>query len=170
MQNSSEKRDVAVGQQVDWRAKSGSNSALRAGLAYFASVFGIGFLMGMIRVPFLVPAVGELTAVLVELPIILGLAWVICRRLVRSFEVPRTVTARFTMGGLALLLLLGAELALSTLVFGYSILDHFRSYLLLPQALGLAGQLGFGLFPLVEAGVSQRAAVKDQIQRPTTHG
>ena len=60
------------------------NPSLTAGLAYFAIVFVIGFVLGLIRVPFLVPLLGKLTAVLIELPIILTLAWLICRQLVSS--------------------------------------------------------------------------------------
>ena len=47
------------------------NPSLTAGLAYFASVFAIGFVLGLIRIPFLVPLFGDITAVLIELPIIL---------------------------------------------------------------------------------------------------
>lgn len=63
------------------------------------------------------------------------------------------------MGGLALVLLLSAELALSIIVFGNSIIDHLRSYSSLPHALGLAGQFAFGLFPLIQIGLSPKADV-----------
>ena len=41
---------------------------IKAGIAYFALVFGAGFVLGMIRVPFLVPRLGERVAELVEMP------------------------------------------------------------------------------------------------------
>ena len=37
-------------------------NSLKAGVTYFALVFGTGFLMGIIRVPFLVPTLGVRTA------------------------------------------------------------------------------------------------------------
>ena len=61
------------------------------------------------------------------------------------------------MGGLALVLLLIAEFALSTIVFGNSIIDHLRSYSSLPHALGLVGQFAFGLFPVIQIGRSPKA-------------
>ena len=40
----------------------------KAGTAYFALVFGAGFVMGAIRVPLLVPRLGERVAELIEMP------------------------------------------------------------------------------------------------------
>jgi hypothetical protein len=135
------------------------NPSLTAGLAYFAIVFAIGFVLGLIRIPFLVPLFGDITAVLIELPAILTLAWLVCRKLVSSMNVPLTIGSRAVMGGLALILLLSAELAFSTIVFGNSIIDHLQSYLSLAHALGLAGQFAFGLFPVIQMGLSTKADV-----------
>ena len=82
------------------------NSALLAGLAYFAVVFAIGFVFGLIRVKFLVPNLGELVSVMLELPVILTLAWLVCRRLALSWNVPQETGPRAAMGGVALILLL----------------------------------------------------------------
>ena len=46
-----------------------SSRTIKAGLAYFALVFGAGFVLGSIRVPFLVPRFGERVAELIEMPI-----------------------------------------------------------------------------------------------------
>jgi hypothetical protein len=53
------------------------------------------------------------------------------------------------MGGVALVLLLGAELGLSVLAFGRTIAEHLASYGSPAGALGLAGQVAFALFPLL---------------------
>ncbi len=103
-------------------------SPFKAGLAYFATVFGIGVVLGILRNLVLIPTFGELMAVLIELPVILAAAWSICRGLVRAFEVPLLMKARFAMGGIGFALLMLAELGLSTLAFGSSISDHFDSY------------------------------------------
>jgi hypothetical protein len=136
-----------------------AGSAMKAGLVYFASVFAIGFVLGMIRVLFLAPLFGDLIAVLIELPVILTSAWLICWKLVRSFNVSPTIGSRSVMGAVALVVLLIAEFALSTLVFGNSIIDHLRSYLSAPHALGLAGQCAFGLFPAIQIARTHKADI-----------
>ncbi len=138
---------------------SARKTVVLVGLAYFAVVFALGFAMGLIRVPFLAPVVGDLAAVLIELPIILTLAWLVCRKLLSSFDVPPTIGSRAVMGGLALVLLLIAEFVLSTIVFGISVTGHFLSYLSLPNALGLAGQFAFGFFPLIQMALSPTAGI-----------
>ena len=42
---------------------------IRAGLVYFALVLGTGFMLGVVRVPFLAPRIGERWAELAEMPI-----------------------------------------------------------------------------------------------------
>ncbi len=158
-QNFNEESDVSDRQSSKRVAGSARKRSLTAGLAYFVIVFVIGFVLGLIRVLFLFPLFGDLTAVLIELPIILTFAWLICRKLVSSMNVPLTIDSRSVMGGLALVLLLIAELVLSTIVFGNSIIDHLQSYLSLPHALGLAGQIAFGLFPMIQIGLSRNADV-----------
>ena len=59
---------------------------LKAGLTYFLLVFGAGFALAFIRIPFLVPAFGVRTAELMETPVILAvIAWA-SRRLVRHHQ------------------------------------------------------------------------------------
>ena len=128
-------------------------SSLKAGLAYFGLVFGIGFVLGTIRALILAPKFGELVAVLIELPIILAAAWSICRWLVRAFEIPPLKKPRLVMGCVALALLMLAELALSTLFFGNSIGEYLNSYRSLHGALGLTGQVVFGAFPVIQITV-----------------
>jgi hypothetical protein len=44
------------------------STTFRAALAYLAIVFGTGFVLGMFRVPILVPLIGERWAELAEMP------------------------------------------------------------------------------------------------------
>lgn len=46
-----------------------SAACVRAGLAYCGLVFGAGFVLGAVRVPFVVPRLGERVAELVEMGI-----------------------------------------------------------------------------------------------------
>ncbi|MDE5456016.1 hypothetical protein GWE18_24945 [Bradyrhizobium sp. CSA112] len=51
------------------------SSAFKAGVAYFVVGFGFGFLLGTFRMFVIVPAVGEISAVMREMPIILAISW-----------------------------------------------------------------------------------------------
>ena len=123
-------------------------SAIRAGILYFAIVFAAGFLLGALRVTVLVPLIGELPAVALELPIILFISWTACLRLVAQFSVPAMASHRAAMGALAFGLLMLAELGLSVLVFDRSGAEYLAHLLTAPGLLGLAGQIVFAFMPL----------------------
>ena len=123
-------------------------SAIRAGALYFAIVFAAGFVLGALRVTVLMPLIGELPAVALELPIILFISWIVCRRLVAQFSVPAMVSHRAAMGALAFGLLMLAELGLSVLVFDRSGAAYLAHLLTAPGLLGLAGQIVFASMPL----------------------
>ncbi len=121
--------------------------ALLAGCTYFAVVFSAGFVLGVVRVLWLQGRLGETVAVLVELPVILTVAWLACTRIAdRSRVIPR-IGPRLVMGAVALGLLLAAELVLSVSLAGRTPLEHFALYREPAAQLGLAGQLLFGLMP-----------------------
>lgn len=122
-----------------------------AGILYFALVFALGFVLGTLRVLWLEPAVGDLAAVLIELPVMLGAAWWICRALVNRFQVPPDGRHRLGMGALALGLLLSAEWLLSLAVFDRAPGEIIAQYGTAHGAAGLAGQLVFGFMPLLLA-------------------
>jgi len=123
--------------------------AVEAGVTYFAIVFAAGFALGTVRVLLLVPQVGELPAALLELPIMLGISWFVCAKLIARYQVPPRIPARLTMGFVAFGLLMLAELALSLLLFGRSTND-FAQALATPHGMtGLAGQVLFGLMPVI---------------------
>lgn len=120
-----------------------------AGLLYFLAVFAIGFALGTVRVLVLAPRIGEIAAVLIELPVMLALAWPICGALVRRCAVPPQPGPRLTMGVVAFAVLMGAELAMAVWLFGQTPGQHWNSYRGFAARLGLAGQLLFALFPLL---------------------
>lgn len=122
-------------------------SAVEAGVAYFASVFAAGFALGIVRVTVLVPLVGALGAVLLELPVILTASWILCGWILRRFDVAPEVSLRLVMGGVAFALLLGAEVVLSTVAFGRTPAGYLSSFATAEGAIGLAGQIVFALFP-----------------------
>jgi hypothetical protein len=107
----------------------------------------------VLRTLVLVPLLGELGAVMVELPLILTLAWLVCTRILRRW--PLLPPAAAAMGAIAFLLLMGAEAGLSTLLAGRTLAEHLALYSQLPHQVGLAGQLAFALFPGIQARRSQ---------------
>jgi hypothetical protein len=128
------------------------SSAIRAGSLYFLVVFSVGFLLGTIRVLVMIPRLGELISTLIELPIILSTAWIVCNLLVTRCHLPPQWQARLTMGGVAFALLMMAELGLAVWLFDETVQEHLASYLWLPKTIGLAGQVTFASFPLLQMG------------------
>jgi hypothetical protein len=123
---------------------------LRSGFVYFAIVFTIGFVLGTIRVIAVVPRIGELFAVLIELPLMLAASWIVCKYLIARFQVPAEIVDRAIMGASAFAFLLVSEIALSTCVFGNSIESTFIKYQTLHGFVGICGQLAFAAFPMLQ--------------------
>lgn len=120
--------------------------ALIAGLVYFAAIFAAGVALGTLRVLVLLPRLGEGLAVALELPVMLGLSWLVAGALIRRFGVAPGA-ARLAMGGLAFALLMVVELGVSVFAFGRDLAAHLAHLSTLPGAAGLAGQLAFALIP-----------------------
>ncbi len=91
---------------------------IHAGLAYCAMVLGAGFVLGMVRVPFLVPRIGERWAELAEMPIMAMVIYVAAGVILRRFPEVGSPPRALIAGLLALALLVVAELALATVLQG----------------------------------------------------
>ena len=100
---------------------------LKAGVLYFALVFGAGFLLGPIRILWVVPRFGTRTAELMETPIMFVVTILAARWIVRRLAVPSTPSSRLGMGCVALGLLLVAEFTLVLWLQGLSISDYLAS-------------------------------------------
>ncbi len=123
-------------------------AAIRAGLLYFLSVFAVGFLLGTIRTLVLVPRLGPLLSVALELPLMLLASWWLCGVVLRRIPVPPAALLRLTMGVTAFLLLMLAELVLAVWGFGQSSAAYWAGFAAPAARLGLAGQIAFALLPL----------------------
>lgn len=87
----------------------------RAGFVYFVCVFAVGFVLGSMRVPLLVPRLGERFAELVELPVMVLASAVLARwRQRRTADL--TLREHRLVGAVALALLLTAECGLGALL------------------------------------------------------
>lgn len=118
-----------------------------AGLAYFAAVFAVGFVLGTLRVLVVAPWLGEAGAVFLELPVILAVSWLAAGRIARGFAVPPDASARLAMGGIAFLCLMLAEAGVATVGFGRTVTEHLAGYADPVRAAGLAAQIAFALMP-----------------------
>lgn len=117
-----------------------------AAAAYWAAVFALGFVLGTIRVLWVIPLVGLLPATLIELPLILGGSWLASGWLVRRFALERQGEA-LAVGALAFAILMLAECALAGMLSGQTPAQWLAG-LRQPHALvGLAGQVVFALMP-----------------------
>jgi hypothetical protein len=125
-------------------------AAIKAGAAYFAVVFVVGFILGTIRALLVVPNLGPTIAVLIEIPIMLAISWIACRRCTTFFLLPHRPQARLLMGVVALTLLMVAEALLAIAAFGQSLGAYVTFFGTAPGAIGLAAQIAFGLIPLVQ--------------------
>ena len=129
---------------------------LRAGALYFALVFGAGFVLGPIRVLWLVPRIGERAAALVEAPIMLAVIILAARWIVRKLDVPAQKGARLGMGLSGLALVLAAEFGLGLWLRGLTPADYFAQRDPV-AALVYTGMLGvFASMPLVLAVLQGR--------------
>ncbi|MEI6485437.1 MAG: hypothetical protein WCO11_04140 [Sphingomonadales bacterium] len=124
-------------------------TALALGLRYFAGVFAIAFALGTVRTLWLAPVIGAMAAVAIEVPILWRVSWWWGRRLL--VRQPVALGGRVVMGGTAFGWLMLAELALS-LAFGRTAGEHLALMLAPAGLLGLAGQLGFAVIPLLIGG------------------
>jgi hypothetical protein len=120
-------------------------------------VFAAGFVLGTLRVTVVVPQLGVLTAVLIELPIMLAISWLMCRRIVTRYAVPGTLMTRVAMGGIAFTCLMAAELGVAVIVFEQSVLEYLASFGTTAGALGLLMQIGFALIPVIQLQLAHGA-------------
>ena len=99
-------------------------AVFKAGLLYFAAVFGAGFALGTVRVLWLAPRLGARTAELLEMPIMLGVSIAAAVWIVRRQTVAPRAGPRLAMGSIALALLLAAEFAVVLPLRGLSMAEY----------------------------------------------
>ena len=103
------------------------SKTIRAGFIYFAIVLGTGFILGMFRVPFLVPRIGERWAELAEMPIMAVVIFFSADYLLRRFPEICTPGRSLVAGFLALLLSVATELALATVLQDRTLAEFISS-------------------------------------------
>ena len=86
---------------------------IRAALVYFAIVLGTGFVLGVFRVPILVPRIGERWAELAEMPIMAAVIFFAAGYILRRFPEIALPGQSLVAGFLALAFSVTAELGLA---------------------------------------------------------
>ena len=100
---------------------------LKPGVIYFALVFGAGFVLGALRISWIVPRFGTRIAELMEMPIMFVVTILAARWIIRRFTVPPTPSRRLGMGCVSLGLMLIAEFTLVPSLRGLSIREYLAS-------------------------------------------
>jgi hypothetical protein len=126
------------------------------GADHFAIVFAFAFGVGALRVTFAAPAMGAIWSTLLELPVMLAASWWVCAWMSRVCHISQRIEA-IVMSLVAFTLLMGAELAGSVLLLDRTIYEHVGTYATAAGLLGMAGQVAFGLFPIVRVAWKNRA-------------
>jgi hypothetical protein len=124
---------------------------LKAGVLYFAIVFGVGFVLGIIRVLWLVPSLGTRMAELIEMPIMLVVTIFAARWIARRFVMPPTPSRLLGVGFIALGVLLFAELTVVLWLRGLTVDEYFASRDPVTGAVYVVMLGVFAFMPLVAA-------------------
>jgi hypothetical protein len=136
-----------------------STRSIKAGLTYFALVFGAGFVLGTLRVSFLVPRFGERISELSEMPLMLAVIVMAARFVIGRFAVPLSMAARLGTGLLALGLLLAAEFLLAVVLQDRLLADYVASRDPVSGSVFLAMLVLFALMPAL---VRQTNSARDR--------
>ncbi|HEX2594313.1 MAG TPA: hypothetical protein VHL34_22615 [Rhizomicrobium sp.] len=124
-------------------------AALKAGVLYFAIIMTVGFVMGAARELVLVPRLGPIGAVLLEIPVMLAASWAVCVSAIRIFNVSHATFPRLVMGFAAFALLIVAEFGFANLLFGQAFGTALARYQTVTGMIGLAAQFCFAVMPLI---------------------
>ena len=124
---------------------------MKAGVLYFTLVFGAGFVLGPIRILWVVPRLGTRIAELIEAPIMFVVIVFAARWIVQRLAVPYTLSIRLGMGCIALVLLLVAEFTLVMWLRGLTISDYLSSRDPVSGTVNYVVLVVFAIMPLIVA-------------------
>ena len=120
---------------------------IRASFLYFALVMGAGFLLGSVRVLFVVPHLGERWAELAEMPIMAMVIFVAAGYILRRYPEVQTRGRALVVGFTALALSVSAELVLAVVLQSQSLAEYLASRDKLSGSVYLVLLVAFALMP-----------------------
>jgi hypothetical protein len=122
-----------------------------AAASYFALVFGAGFLFGLVRVPLVVPRLGERAAELLEAPVMFGVMFFASRYVTRRFALATSPRRALSAGLLALALMIATELLLAVALQGRSVAGYIAGRDPVSGSVYLVSLLVYGALPWLHA-------------------
>lgn len=138
---------------------------------YSGSVFVVGFVFGVIRNVWANSVIGEDVAIMIEIPLMLTASWIIWQRIALSIEKTYVVVCDgdfcrrekkkllslevLQLGSLSFLYLMVYEFVLGKILVGETIASFIMKILRYPNYIGLIGQIGFGLIPVIRHIISR---------------
>lgn len=125
--------------------------ALIAGTAYFALLFGLGFLLGTMRQLLMGLGLDRGQLVLAEIPVMLVFAWWAAGWSASRFAVPASTKARMVMGTAMFALLRLGEAAVGFALMDLSLDRQLAALWTWGGALEMVPQAATALFPLLRA-------------------
>jgi hypothetical protein len=120
---------------------------IRASFLYFALVMGAGFLLGSVRVLFVVPHLGERWAELAEMPIMAMVIVVAAGYILRRYPEVQTRGRALMVGFTALALSVSAELVLAVVLQSQSLSEYLASRDKISGSVYLVMLVAFALMP-----------------------
>lgn len=98
---------------------------LKAGALYFSLVYAIGFVLGTIRILWIVPSVGARIAELIEMPFLFVVTVLAARWVIRRLSFSYTPAGRLSMRFVGLGLLLAAEFVVAFWLQHLTVAEYF---------------------------------------------
>lgn len=123
-------------------------SLIKLAFKYFSGVFFVAFVLGALRVIFVIPKIGAVAAVLIEIPIILIVSWLYFRYLLSKENTFYSHVDLFFVGFFSFLFLMITEYIFSIYFFHITAVQYFESMLTIHGLIGLLGQAAFASVPL----------------------
>ena len=136
------------------------SKTIRAALVYFAIVLGTGFVLGVFRVPILVPRIGERWAELAEMPVMATVIFVAAGYILRRFPEIALPGRSLVVGFLALALSVSAELGLAVVLQDKTLAEFISSRDKISGSVYIALLLVFAIMPRLRLPSNVSAAYK----------
>lgn len=136
------------------------SKTIRAALVYFAIVLGTGFVLGVFRVPILVPRIGERWAELAEMPVMATVIFVAAGYILRRFPEIALPGRSLVVGFLALALSVSAELGLAVVLQDKTLAEFIISRDKISGSVYIVLLLVFAIMPRLRLPSNESAAYK----------
>jgi hypothetical protein len=120
---------------------------LSSAAVYVGLVFAMGFVLGAIRVPLLVPRLGERTAELAEMPLMFAAIFLAAGFVVRRYGTVMTSAGWILAGVLSLAMLIAAELLLAVALAGRGVGEYIATRDPVSGSVYLAMLIVFAVMP-----------------------